>query len=142
MNKIIWYIYNSNMTSFKCFESKPVVKIILIYDRLNLWRHRQFISIFYQFLHIRIEIIHGSHMYILFLLRVSLYVSFLPLACARCKTSWHKGIPVVKTIYTYGFHELFLKYNPIGNKPSRLNIDTFGYKEFMILDNNSPYYNS
>ena len=63
-----------NMTSFKRFESKPVVKIILIYDRLNLWRHRQFITVFYQFLHIRIEIIHGSHMYILFLPRVGLYV--------------------------------------------------------------------
>ena len=97
------------MTSFKRFESKPVVKIILIYDRLNLWRHRQFITIFYRFLHIRIEIIHGSHMYILFLPRVGLYVSFLPLANARGKTSWHKGLPVVKTIYTYGFHELFLK---------------------------------
>ena len=35
--------------------------------------------------------------------------SFLPLAYARGKTSWHKGLPVVKTIYTYGFHELFLK---------------------------------
>ena len=99
---------NSNMTSFKRFESKPVVKIILIYDRLNLWRHRQFITIFYQFLHIRIEIIHGSHMYILFLPQVGLYVSFLPLANGRGKTSWHKGLPVVKTIYTYGFHELFL----------------------------------
>ena len=30
------YVRNSNMTSFKRFESKPVVKIILIYDRLNL----------------------------------------------------------------------------------------------------------
>jgi hypothetical protein len=30
-------VCNSNMTSFKRFESKPVVKIILIYDRL---RHR------------------------------------------------------------------------------------------------------
>ena len=75
------------MTSFKRFESKPVLKIILIYDRLNLRRHRQFITIFYQFLHIRIEIIHGSHMYILFLPRVGLYVSFLPLADARGKTS-------------------------------------------------------
>ena len=28
--------FYSNMTSFNCFESKPVVKIILIYDRLNL----------------------------------------------------------------------------------------------------------
>jgi hypothetical protein len=73
------FIFCSNMTSFKRFESKPVVKIILIYDRLNLWRHRQFITIFYQFLHIRIEIIHGSHMYILFLPRIGLYVSFLPL---------------------------------------------------------------
>jgi hypothetical protein len=98
------------MTSFKRFESKPVVKIILIYDRLNLWCHRQFITIFYQFLHFRIEIIHGSHMYILFLPRVGLYVSFLPLADARGKTSWHKGLPVIKTIYTYGFHELFLNY--------------------------------
>ena len=34
-------------------------------------------------LHIRIEIIHGSHMYILFLPRVGLYVSFLPLAVAQ-----------------------------------------------------------
>jgi hypothetical protein len=40
--------------------------LLLIYDRLKLWRHR----------HIRIEIIHGSHMYILFLPRVGLYVSF------------------------------------------------------------------
>ena len=97
------------MTSFKRFESKPVVKIIYIYTHFNLWRHRQFITIFYQFLHIRIEIIHGSHMYILFLPRVGLYVSFLPLANARGKTSWHKTLPVVKTIYTYGFHDLFLK---------------------------------
>ena len=102
-------IVNSNMTSFKRFESKPVVKLILIYDRLNLWRHRQFITIFYQFLHIRIEIIHGSHTYILFLPRVGLYVSFLPLVTAWGKTSWHRDLPVVKTIYTYGFHELFLK---------------------------------
>jgi hypothetical protein len=48
-------------------------------------------------------------MYILFLPRVGLYVSFLPLAYARGKTSGHKGLPVVKTIITYGFHELFLK---------------------------------
>jgi hypothetical protein len=104
-------MHNSNMTSFKRFESKPVVKIIhvYIYTHCNLWRHRQFITIFYQFLHIRIEIIHRSHMYILFLPRVGLYVSFLPLAYAWGKTSWHKGLPVVKTIYTYGFHELFLK---------------------------------
>jgi hypothetical protein len=47
----------------------------------------EFITIFYQFLHIRIEIIYGSHMYIFFLPRVSLYVSFLPLANARGKTS-------------------------------------------------------
>jgi hypothetical protein len=97
------YMPNSNMTSFKRFESKAVVKIILIYDRLNLWHHRQFITIFYQFLHIRIEIIHGSHMYILFLPRVGLYVSFLTLANAWGKTSWHKGLPVIKTIYTYGW---------------------------------------
>ena len=48
-------------------------------------------------------------MYILFLPRVGLYVSFLPLANARGKTSWHKGLLMVKTIYTYGFHQLFLK---------------------------------
>jgi hypothetical protein len=87
--------------------------LLLIYDRLNLWRHRQLKTIFYQFLHIRIEIIHGSHMYILFLPRVGLYASFLPLAFARGKTSWHKGIPMVKTIYTYGFRELFLKQTQI-----------------------------
>jgi hypothetical protein len=112
-NRLCLDIY-SNMTSFKRFESKPVVKIILIYDRLNLWHHRQFITIFYQFLHIRIEIIHGSHMYILFLPQVGLFVSFLTIANARSKTSWHKGLPVVKTIYTYGFHELFLNYTTTG----------------------------
>jgi hypothetical protein len=41
---------------------------------------------------------------------VGLCVSFLPLANARGKTSWHKGLPVVKTIYTYGVHELFLNW--------------------------------
>jgi hypothetical protein len=46
-------------------------------------------------------------MYLLFLPRIGLYVSFLHLAYARGKTSLHKGLPVVKTIYTYGFHELF-----------------------------------
>jgi hypothetical protein len=45
---------------------------------------------------------------LLILPRVGLYVSFLPLTYSRGKTSWHKGLPVVKTIYTYGFHELFL----------------------------------
>ena len=48
-------------------------------------------------------------MYTLFLPRVGLYVSFLPLDVARGKTLQHNGLPVVKTIYTYGFHELFLK---------------------------------
>ena len=123
----LFVISHSNMTSFKRFESKPVVKIILIYDQLNLWRHQQFIAIFYQFLHIRIEIIHGSHMYILFLPRIGLYVSFLPLANARGKTSWHKGLPVVKTIYTYGFHELFLKYT------------TFFFNKLFLKRNNLEY---
>jgi hypothetical protein len=62
LNKILCHSNtNSNMTSFK-----RVVKIIYIYTHCNLWCHRQFITRFYQFLHIRIEIIHGSHMYILF----------------------------------------------------------------------------
>ena len=99
-------IINSNMTFFKRFWVQTCGKNNI---NLNLWRHRQFIMIFYQFLHIRIEIIHGSHIYILFLPRVGLYVSFLSLADARDKTSWHKGLPMVKTIYKYGFHELFLK---------------------------------
>jgi hypothetical protein len=55
-------------------------------------------------------------MYILFLPRVGLYVSFLPLANARGKTLWQKGLPVVKTIYTYGFHELFLKYFEVNDR--------------------------
>jgi hypothetical protein len=48
---------------------------------------------------------------ILFLSRVGLCVSLLPLVNGRGKTSWHEGLPVVKTIYTYGFHELFLNCN-------------------------------
>ena len=101
--RLVIFITYSNMTSFKRSESKPVVKIILIYDRLNLWRHRQFIAIFYQFLHIRIEIIHGSHMHILFLPRVGLYVSFLPLANA-------KGLPVVKQYIHMASMNYFLIY--------------------------------
>ena len=49
-------------------------------------------------------------MYILFLPLVGIYDSFLTLADARGKISWHKDLPVIKTIYTYGFHELLLKY--------------------------------
>ena len=52
---LTWLKHDSNMTSFK-----RVVKLIYTYTHCNLWRHRQFITIFYQFLHIRIEIIHGS----------------------------------------------------------------------------------
>ena len=63
-----------------------------------------------------------SHMYILFLPRVGLYVSFLPLDNARGKTSWHKGLPVVKTIYTYGFHELFLKFMSTMHNQMQLNL--------------------
>jgi hypothetical protein len=48
-------------------------------------------------------------MYILFLPRVVLYVTkFYPERKRGLKSS-HKGLPVVRTIYTYGFHELFLK---------------------------------
>ena len=101
LKQLIQIMNNSNLTSFKRFVSKPVVKIIYIYTHCNLWRHRQFITIFYKFLHIKMEIVHGSHMYILFLPRIGLYVSFLPLANAQGKTSWHKGLPVVKTIYIY-----------------------------------------
>ena len=36
VSSCLLYIMYSNMTSFKRFESKPVVKKILIYDRLNL----------------------------------------------------------------------------------------------------------
>ena len=125
----------SNMTSFKRFESKPMVKIILIYDRLNLWRHRQFITIFYQFLHIRIEIIHGSHMYILFLPRVGIYVSCLPLVNSRGKASWHKGLPVVKTIYTYGFHELFLNFRwDLSIKSVSINTNIWFLPAVSVLD--------
>jgi hypothetical protein len=40
-------IITTNMTSFKRFESKPVVQIIYICTHCNSWRHRQFITIFY-----------------------------------------------------------------------------------------------
>jgi hypothetical protein len=50
----------------------------------NVFRHGQIRYVVAAF--IRIEIIHGSHMYILFLPRVGLFVTFLPLANARGKT--------------------------------------------------------
>jgi hypothetical protein len=46
-------------------------------------------------------------MYILFLPRVDLYDTKYYPERQRGEKSWHKGLPVVKTIYTYGFHELF-----------------------------------
>jgi hypothetical protein len=49
---------------------------------------------------LRIEIITGSHIFILFLPRV--------VTTVRGKNFGIKCQPVVKTIYTYGFHELFL----------------------------------
>jgi hypothetical protein len=49
-----------------------------------------------------------SHMYILFLLRVGLYVTKFYPEYQQGVKSWHKGLPVVKTIYTYGFQLSFL----------------------------------
>jgi hypothetical protein len=46
-------------------------------------------------------------MYILFLPRVGFYVMQIYPERQRGVKSWHKGLPMVKTIYTYGFHELF-----------------------------------
>jgi hypothetical protein len=46
-------------------------------------------------------------MYVLFLPRVGLYVTKFYPERKRVVKSWHKGLPVVKTIYTYDFHELF-----------------------------------
>ena len=46
-------------------------------------------------------------MYIFFLPRVGLYVTKFYPERKRGVKSGHKGLPVVKTIYTYGFHELF-----------------------------------
>jgi hypothetical protein len=62
------------------------------------------IAAFDHFLHIRIEIIHGSNMYIfVFTTGRPLCQRFTP-RLRSGKTSWHKRLPVVKTIYTYGFH--------------------------------------
>jgi hypothetical protein len=46
-------------------------------------------------------------MYVLFLPRVGLYVTKFYPERKRVVKSWHKGLPVEKTIYTYDFHELF-----------------------------------
>jgi hypothetical protein len=46
-------------------------------------------------------------MYILFLPRVGLYATKFYPERKRGVKNWHKGLRVVKTIYTYGFHELF-----------------------------------
>jgi hypothetical protein len=77
-------------------------------------------------------------MYILFLPRVDLYVSFLPLANARGKTSWHKGLPVVKTIYTYGLHELFLKYDKLCCDRHLLKDDNQSTIRLWPLGHNGP----
>jgi hypothetical protein len=49
-------------------------------------------------------------MYIFFLPRVGLYVTKFYPERKRGVKSWQKGLPVVKTIYAYGFHELFRLY--------------------------------
>jgi hypothetical protein len=73
-----WFTCYQRLGNNLVFQSFDFESTWLRIDRLNLWRHRQFITIFYQFLHIRIEIIHGSHMYILFLPRVGLMSTFCP----------------------------------------------------------------
>jgi hypothetical protein len=50
-------------------------------------------------------------MYILFLPRIGLYISFLPLANARGKTSLNKGLPVASMNY-------FLIEQPLKNHAS------------------------
>jgi hypothetical protein len=57
------------------------------------------------------------------------YGFVLPLGNAQGKTSWHKGLPVVKTIYTYGFHELFLKYE--AETPS--GTKSFTYFKYSVI---------
>ena len=67
--------------------------------------------------------------------RKCLYVSFLHLANARGKTSWHKGLPVVKTIYTYsGFHELFLNFMNVSTEKD----NNLEYEKITIVVDNIP----
>jgi len=88
----------SNMTSFKRFGSKPVVKYayIGISDRQ---RHNLFWLFKYRICPIRIEIIHGELNIYGFYHGLALYADILPLAIARGKIFGIKGKPVVNSIY-------------------------------------------
>ena len=57
---VLLYIINSNMTSFKPFGSKPVVKYAYIGISADRQRHNLFWLFKYRICPIRIEIIHGG----------------------------------------------------------------------------------
>ena len=94
------------MTSFKRFESKPVVKYAYIGISADRQRPNMFWLFKYRICPIRIEIIHGGLNIYWFYHGLALYADILFLAIARGKIFVIKGQPVVK--YSSP-HELFLK---------------------------------
>ena len=92
----------SNMTSFKRFGSKPVVKYAYIVISADRQRHNLFWLLYknkYRICPIRIQIIHGGlNIYWLYH-GMALYADILPLAIARDKIFDIKGQPEVKSKY-------------------------------------------
>ena len=104
------YIYTtySNMTSFKRFGSKPVVKYAYIGISADRQRHNLLWLFKYRICPIRIEIIHGGLNIYWFYHGLALYDDILPLAIARGKIFGIKGKPVVKSIYIQAPMNYFL----------------------------------
>ena len=105
------YIYYSNMTSFKRFGSKPVVKYAYIGISADRQRHNLFWLLYknkYRICPIRIEIIHGGLNIYWFYHGLALYADILSLALARGKIFGIKGQPVVKSVYIQAPMNYFL----------------------------------
>jgi len=113
---------HSNMTSFKRFGSKPVVKYSYIGISADRRRHNLLWLFKYRICPIRIEIIHGGLNIYWFYHGLALYADILPLAIARGKIFGIKGQPGWTrgkiSIYSSP-HELFLKYAKCTYKPQR-----------------------
>ena len=104
-------IIYSNMTSFKRFGSKPVVKYAYIGILADRQRHNLFWLLYkkkYRICSIRIEIIHGGLDIYWFYHGLALYADILPLAIARGKIFGIKGQPMVKSVYIQAPMNYFL----------------------------------
>jgi hypothetical protein len=128
----------SNMTSFKRFGSKSVVKYAYIGISTDRQCHNLFWQLYknkYRICPIRIEIIHGGLNIYWFYHGLALYADILPFAIAQGKIFGIKGQPVVKSVYIQAPMNYFLNIQCHG-------LISVGYCSFPFFSSVGPYISS